>query len=339
MNPTHPAFGPAGTSPWPGRDAPLPNGGESLPEGGTPLVPFLEWAAGEDDAGQTVQQVVWRRFRLSRTLYRRVKARGGLWVNGLPGRGDRVVQPGDRITLALPAEAPAAAEAVDVPIVYEDPWLVVVDKPAGLVVHPSRGHPGGTLVNGLVHHRLQKGEPPWVHPVHRLDRGTSGLMLVAKNPYVHEQLAPHRPMGRSRLGRSYVALVEGHLGLTSGVVVVPIYEPPPPPPGAAAGPVARTPSTAGREATTRFRVAAHTAVAGHPVSIVVLRLASGRTHQIRVHMAHLGHPLVGDILYGRGEALAGRPWPALHARKLWLVHPMTGQRFLFKSPVPFLPLG
>lgn len=321
MDSMQPGFGPADTAPRP------------------PLVPFLEWVAGEEDAGQTVQQVVGRRLRLSRTLYRRVKARGGLWVNGAPGRGDWPVRPGDRITLALPAEAPAAPQPVDLPIVYEDPWLIVVDKPAGLVVHPSRGHHGGTLVNGLVYHRLQRGEPPWVHPVHRLDRGTSGLMLIAKNPHVHEQLAPHRPAGRARLGRSYVALVEGHLARTGGVVSVPIDEPPPPPPGAPAGPVARTPSAAGREATTRFRVAARCQVAGRPVSVVVLRLGSGRTHQIRVHMAHLGHPLVGDTLYGQGEPLQGRPWPALHARKLWLAHPVTGKRFVFKSPVPFLPVG
>ena len=291
-----------------------------------------------DEAGRTVREVVWRRWQPSRTLFRRVRARGGLWVDGVPVRGDRVVQAGERIALALPPEAPAAPEPVAVPIVYEDAWLLVVDKPAGMVVHPARGHPGGTLVNGLVHHRLQRGEPPWVHPVHRLDRGTSGLMLVAKNPYVHEQLAPHRPSGRRRLGRSYVALARGHLARSSGVVAVPIQEPPAPG-GVPGAPAARRPEPAGRAALTRYRVAARTWLAGQPVSLVVLRLASGRTHQIRVHLAFLGHPLVGDGLYGAGEALPGRPWPALHARKLWLVHPATGARLLFKSPVPFPPCG
>ncbi|WP_324668223.1 RluA family pseudouridine synthase [Geochorda subterranea] len=302
----------------------------------TALVPFLSCTVQPDEAGRSVRDVVLRRWHLSRTLFRRVKALGGLWVDGQPVRGHRVVQTGERIELALPPHPPAAAEPVAVPIVYEDPWLVVVDKPAGMVVHPSRGHPGGTLVNGLVHHRLQRGEPPWVHPVHRLDRGTSGLLLVAKNPYVHERLAPHRLAGRQRLGRSYVALALGHLAAPSGVVSVPIDEPPPAP-RQPAGPVPRRPDPSGRTAVTRYRVARRTWLEGQPVSLVVLRLASGRTHQIRVHLAFLGHPLVGDTLYGPPEAALQRPWPALHARKLWLVHPMGDRRLLFKAPVPFWP--
>ncbi|MEW6046210.1 MAG: RluA family pseudouridine synthase [Bacillota bacterium] len=279
-------------------------------------------------------QVVRRRLHLSRTLYRRIKARGGLWVNGSPIPSDVPVRSGDRITLALPACAPAAPEPVDLAIVSEDEWLVVLDKPAGLVVHPARGHHGGTLINGIVYHRLQRGEPPWAHLVHRLDRGTSGLMLVAKNPHVHELLAPHRPAGRARLGRSYVALVEGHVAAVSGVVAIPIDEPPDEPGGGAA----RAASPSGRPSRTRFRVAWRGSIGERPVTLVALRLASGRTHQIRVHMAHLGHPVVGDALYGRGQALPGRPWPALHARKLWLVHPISRKRFVFKSPVPFPPL-
>ncbi|HEY8486115.1 MAG TPA: RluA family pseudouridine synthase [Limnochordales bacterium] len=292
-------------------------------------VAFLEDRVGPDGEGMPVGQWVRRRWGLSPTLYRRLKHGGGIWVNGRSVPAFHRLYPGDTVALALPSAASASPEPVPVPVVYEDGHLLVVDKPAGLVMHPARGHPGGTLVNGVAHHRLARGEPPWVHPVHRLDRDTSGLVLVAKNPYVHDRL-----LRRRWFGRWYVACVHGHVAACSGRVEVPILDPEE---GAAGTGPARTPGAGGRPACTRFRVAWRGELASRPVSVVVASLATGRTHQIRVHMASLGHPVWGDPLYGGPDPGGPRLW--LHARKLWFVHPVTGRRHVLKSPLPAtLPL-
>ncbi len=303
---------------------------------------FLEWVVTPQQAGMTAGHLARRQYHLSSTLYRRLKARGGLWLNGRPVPAYRPVAAGDRLQLALPADPPAVPQPLPLKVIFEDAHLLVVHKPAGMVMHPARGHPAGTLVNAVVHHRLARGEPPWVHPVHRLDKDVSGLVLIAKNPYVHEHL-----LRRRSFGRSYVAVVHGHVKPSGGVVDAPILDPPAPAtsstgggdPGLSGLPLpspARLASPLGRPATTRFRVVRRTYHLGHPVTVLLLRLQSGRTHQIRLHMALIGHPVWGDPVYGGDPAGQAGQGLLLHAARLWLAHPVTGQRLVFRSRPGFL---
>lgn len=277
-----------------------------------------------------------------------------LIAEGAVSLGERVLDdprvrlaPGSEVTVTLPEPEPisAAPEAIDLEIAYEDPHLIVIDKPVGLVVHPAPGAPSGTLVNALLHHcggtlsgiggRLRPGI------VHRIDKDTSGLLVVAKSDAAHrglaEQFADHS------IERRYLAVVHGHpdpaeprLRHLAGIS----WEP-----GGILrieGNIGRHPgdrkrmtvlSEDGKPAVTRARVLERFSRA----SLVECRLETGRTHQIRVHMAFAGHPLAGDTVYGRRRsegALAAFGRQALHAETLGFVHPVTGEPLRFTSPMP-----
>ncbi len=255
--------------------------------------------------------------------------------------------PGTEVVVTLPEPAPIAAEpeAIPLEIVFEDAHLVVIDKPVGLVVHPAPGAPSGTLVNALLHHaggslsgiggRLRPGI------VHRIDKDTSGLLVVAKSDIAHRSLAEQ--FAEHAIERRYLALVHGvpdpaepRLAGLAGIA----WEP-----GGVlriTGNIGRHPgdrkrmavlSAAGKPAVTRARVLERFPTA----AFVECRLETGRTHQIRVHMAFAGHPLVGDAVYGRRKAegaLAGFPRQALHAASLGFRHPATGAAVRFESGLP-----
>jgi 23S rRNA pseudouridine1911/1915/1917 synthase len=252
------------------------------------------------------------------------------------------VKAGDVFTVAVPAAAPAvpAPQAMPLAVVYEDDDLIVVDKPAGLVVHPAAGNPDGTLVNALLAHcgGSLSGIGGVARPgiVHRLDKGTSGLLVAAKNDFTHQRLA--QALEKRKVERAYKALVWGE---------------PSPRRGEVAGPIGRSPKNrkkmaivkkGGKPALTRYAVLRAVGVAA---SLVECRLATGRTHQIRVHMAALGHPVVGDPLYGgrMTRRLAKAPdaarrfldafdHQALHAYLLGFIHPRSGERLQFESKLP-----
>ncbi|MEJ1160949.1 RluA family pseudouridine synthase [Prosthecomicrobium sp. N25] len=260
-----------------------------------------------------------------------------------------------RVSLDLPA--PAAATPVPEPIplavVHEDVELVVIDKPAGLVVHPAAGHAMGTLVNALLHHcgASLSGIGGVLRPgiVHRLDKDTSGLMVVAKTDRAHQALAAQfADHGRTGpLERAYLALVWGVPRNRSGTVDLPVGRHP-----QRRDEMAVVRSGAGREAITHYEVLESFGPPGaEPVaSLVACRLETGRTHQIRVHMTHLGHPLLGDPVYGTGfrtktdklrrvsqaavDALEALGRQALHAGLLAFAHPKTGRTLRFESPPP-----
>ena len=206
-------------------------------------------------------------------------------------------------------------------VVHEDEWLAVVDKPAGLIVHAAPGHRGPTLV-GALGELLAGGEDP-ERPgiVHRLDRETSGLMLVARDDEAHRRLATQIKSRRVR--RSYVALVEGHLRSRTGTIDAPLGRDYRAPQRRAIG------GRAPREARTHFEV-----LEALPAdSLVEVRLETGRTHQIRAHFAAIGHPVVGDPQYGRaGRHGLGRQF--LHSARLGFRHPFTGEEMEFSSPLP-----
>ncbi|WP_374265095.1 23S rRNA pseudouridine(1911/1915/1917) synthase RluD [Zoogloea sp.] len=225
-----------------------------------------------------------------------------------------------------PSQAMLAEQAEDIPlqIVFEDDTLVVIDKPVGLVVHPGSGNWSGTLLNALLHHGAGFRELPRAGIVHRLDKDTSGLLVVAKTLQAQTDLV--RQLQARTVKRHYLALVHGEPA-PSGEVNAPIGR----------HPVQRTKMAVvpgGREALTRYRVLERFARA----TLLECELATGRTHQIRVHMAHIGHPLVGDATYGKARSADPRldafARQALHAWQLGLIHPVSGEACRWQTPLP-----
>jgi 23S rRNA pseudouridine1911/1915/1917 synthase len=274
---------------------------------------------------------VWmvRERGVSRTAARALIDAGLVHVDGRLGRpGQRVdagavVEVADPPAPAVAPPAPEAAEPDELRIVFEDEWLAVVDKPAGLVVHPAPGHPTGTLADAL----RRRGDT-WstvggedrAGIVHRLDQFTSGLLVVAKSEAAHRALAGQLA-GRT-LGRTYWTLVWGAIAETTGEIDAPIGRDP-------RNRQRMAVVDSGRAAQSDFRVLERLAQA----TALEVSLRSGRTHQIRVHLAWVGRPVVGDPVYGRGDD-RHRGRPALHARRLRLVHPADGTERVFEAPIP-----
>lgn len=270
----------------------------------------------------TVERWLRREVGCSAHLIRRLKVAQGILVDGVPRRSIDPLRPGEELRLVLPPKlAPnVAPEPVPLTIVYEDADLIVLDKPPGIVVHPTKGVYTGTLANGLAWLWQTRGEPAGIHPLHRLDRLTSGLLVFAKHSYAHqrldEQLLAHK------LERAYLALVWGVPKADAGEIDQPIGM-------AGTHPVERAVVVGGQPAQTSWQVAARYTDA----ALLRLQLATGRTHQIRVHMAHVGHPLLGDTLYAAGRPQVA-PRQALHAAVLAFKHPRTGEPMRFESPLP-----
>lgn len=234
-------------------------------------------------------------------------------------------KPGQPVTLTVPAPKPAAPQPEDIPleILYQDNDLAVVVKPCGMVVHPAAGNEDGTLVNALLHHLDSLGGiggelRPGI--VHRLDKDTSGLLLVAKNDAA--QLALSQQLQARTMEKHYRALVDGTFKETAGRVEAPIARSKKDRKKMAVDPE-------GREAVTLWQVLAQ----GRGVTLLDVHILTGRTHQIRVHMKHLGHPVCGDPIYGSPRG-AKVPRLMLHAYSLTFTHPTTGQRMTFTAPLP-----
>jgi 23S rRNA pseudouridine1911/1915/1917 synthase len=265
-------------------------------------------------------------------------AEGAVRVGGRRARPSLRLRGGEDVTVDLPDPVAATPEPEDVPltIVHEDARLLVVDKPAGMTVHPASGRVSGTLVNALLHHvRDLSGVGGVLRPgiVHRLDRGTSGLMVVAKDDETHRALAAQ--FASRRVEKEYLAIVHGVPRARQGVIEAPIGR----------DPVHRKKMSVraprGREARSSYTV--DEALDG--AALLRVRIHTGRTHQIRVHLASLGHPIAGDATYGGTRtpssrraaartALEALPRPALHAARLAFTHPATGERLEFSSPLP-----
>jgi 23S rRNA pseudouridine1911/1915/1917 synthase len=284
---------------------------------------------------------------VSRTRIKALLEAGAATLNGQPARdASAKLSEGDRVALGVPEPEPATPQGEDIPlnVVFEDAHLLVVDKPAGLVVHPAPGHESGTLVNALIAHcgeslsGIGGVKKPGI--VHRIDKDTSGLVVIAKTDAAHAGLSKlFEDHGRNlNLTRDYLAFVWGTPERAQGTVETPI----------------------GRHATQRERMAVVSPARGREAithwekledfgaaSLLACRLETGRTHQIRVHMAHIGHPLIGDLTYGAGfKTKVARLAPqaraaverlgrqALHAATLGFTHPVTGDDLLFESELP-----
>lgn len=222
---------------------------------------------------------------------------------------------------------PVADAGVELVVVHEDPDLVVIDKPAGLVVHPGAGWSEGTLVHGLLARYpevAEVGDPDRPGIVHRLDKGTSGLMLVARTQAAYEALVA--ALSARRVDRGYRTLVWGHPGAPAGLIDAPVGR-------SSREPTLMAVTERGREARTRYEVVSRYT---DPVEVaeLVCRLETGRTHQIRVHLRSIGHPVVGDDRYGGARQSLPLDRPFLHAESLGLDHPGTGERLELSSPLP-----
>jgi 23S rRNA pseudouridine1911/1915/1917 synthase len=250
--------------------------------------------------------------------------RGHVRIDGVEATApSRRLRLGQRIDVELVPTAESRAfraEAMPIAIVHEDEHVLVLNKPAGLVVHPAAGHWSGTLLNGLLAHHAGAAALPRAGVVHRLDKDTSGLMVVAKT--LVSMTALVRAIAAREVGREYLALVHGELAREALTIEAPI---------------GRDPRSRVRMAVVAGGKAARTDVrrvaVGQGLSAVRCTLHTGRTHQIRVHLAHQGHPLVADTLYG-GRPLLGLERQALHATALRLEHPVTGERLAFDAPLP-----
>ncbi len=293
----------------------------------------IQWQAAPSDAGERLDRAITARLpEVSRSYAANLIERGHVTVNGAPTtKAGHKLKPGDLVSVELPTPEPSGLQAESIPlnVIYEDADLLVIDKPAGMVVHPAPGHSGGTLVNALLAHvpelELDMGDEARPGIVHRLDKDTSGLMVVAKRRAAHEALS--RQMAARTMRKEYLALVRGK---------------PTPPSAIIDAPIARDPRDRQRMAVVQGGRPARTRYSTEQVygsyTLVRCALETGRTHQIRVHMSSTGHPILGDATYGkatlRDAERLGLYRQFLHATKLGFTIPSVGEWREFDSPLP-----
>ena len=286
-----------------------------------------ELTASTEHAGVRLDAFLSADGALTRSQAARLIAEGRVRVNGKPSAKSARLSGGETVTVDVPQLRETALPPQDIPldVVYEDDDVIVVNKPTGLVVHPAPGHPDGTLVNALLHHcgdslsGIGGEKRPGI--VHRIDRDTSGLIIAAKNDAAH--LALSAQLKDHSLSRTYECLVTGNMKQDSGTVDAPIGRS-----SADRKKMAVVPT--GRRAVTHWEV-----VARYPgVTHLRCRLETGRTHQIRVHMAYIGHPILGDTVYGAKKPVPGLTGQCLHATGLRFIHPRTGEPVELHCPLP-----
>ena len=287
---------------------------------------------GREDAGDRLDVWLTRHLEgLTRSRLGKLIDEGQILLEGQRAKAGTRLKEGARVEVHIPESRPSPmeAEAIPLKIVYEDPYLVVIDKPAGMVVHPSAGHSTGTLVHALLHHCRKLSpiggvERPGI--VHRLDRDPSGLLIVATEEKSHLHLC--RQLKDRTLSRCYYAVARGVMKEDSGVIETQIGRHPSDRKRMGVNP------RHGRIAITEFEVVERF----YGFTLVRLRLKTGRTHQIRVHLAHKGHPVVGDQVYGgRKKPAVGEKWiarQALHAYRIGFMHPVEERYLEFESPLP-----
>jgi 23S rRNA pseudouridine1911/1915/1917 synthase len=282
------------------------------------------FVAGDDADGRRLDVVLAAGAGLSRAAAQKLIADGLVRVDGEPAPKKHLVRAGERVAWEPPPEPTARLEAETVPyaVIYQDDWLLVVDKPAGVVVHPAPGHEHGTLAQGLVAEGARGGHESRPGIVHRLDKDTSGLLIVARREEAYQRLVA--AMERRDIHRLYLALLAGDLPQDAGTIDAPI----------------------GRHLRDRKRMSLHTAAPRRAVThfevlgrvpgftLVRVRLETGRTHQIRVHFSALGYPVAGDVQYARPPRPPGLARQFLHSARLAFPHPRDGREIVCTSPLP-----
>lgn len=273
------------------------------------------------DQGKKYQEILDQKFHFSRKLLQSLKQGERVWVNGkftyLTARGNA----GDVLSVQVQADEPPniSGEHLPLDILFEDDFLLVVNKPPGQVVHPNPRYPTGTLGNAVVGYWLEKGTPHTFRPIHRIDRNTSGVVVIAKNHFAHQQLAWQ--LEHKIIHKRYIGLVHGQIIHKQGIIEQPIALTP-------GSFIVRQVSPDGLPATTHYKV-----LYRYPeATLVEFILETGRTHQIRVHCQAIGHPLIGDDLYGGEIRLLQRQ--ALHSFLYAFHHPATGEKISIMAPWP-----
>lgn len=288
----------------------------------------MQWKIEENHDGMTIRDYLQQEKDFSRRMLKVIKFQGGaIFVNGTSQDVRYCLQTGDVLFIQFPPEIASmymVAQPVPLSIKYEDEAILVVDKPAGIATLPSSHHPGHTIANGVLAHYKSNNLPYTVHVVTRLDRDTSGLLLIAKHRYSHSLL--DKILQNGHVTRKYKAFVQGHLKEKEGVIDAPI--------GRKEGSIIeRQVIATGKQAITHFKVLQEFV----DCSLISIHLETGRTHQIRVHFSDIGHPLIGDDLYGSVSSLLNRQ--ALHCAEIHFIHPVTKAALMLESPLPKDMLG
>jgi 23S rRNA pseudouridine1911/1915/1917 synthase len=282
----------------------------------------LNWVAGKEDEGKLLRDFLYSQ-QISRSALTDIKFKGGaLIVNEESVTVRHALRKGDDIEVRFPKEEPSAGlapEAIALNILYEDEYIIVINKPAGMNTIPSREHPTGSLANGLIGHYSQIGVEATTHIVTRLDRDTSGIVLAAKHRHVHHLLG--KQQRENMVNRVYEAFAEGTFLEKQGTIEQNIAR-------KKSSIIEREVHPEGQYACTYYRVVQQYEKFAH----IELKLKTGRTHQIRVHMSFIHHPLLGDDLYGGSTGQLKRQ--ALHCREIRFIHPVTGEALRFSAPLP-----
>lgn len=277
----------------------------------------------DEDKNLEIKDIIRTHFDFSARLRNKIKRDKLVTLNGEYTPGWITPSPGDIIKIILPDEQ-SNFEPQNIPIfpVFEDDDMMVINKQPGIIVHPTKGHPTGTIANALMYYMQQTGQTFKIRFVNRLDMDTSGLLVVAKNSYCQNDYT--RQMKENRVQKRYKAIVKGIVTSDSGTIDLPIGRPDP-------ENVRRGVMKDGSPSVTHYTVIERFYISGY--SLIELLLETGRTHQIRVHMSHIGHPVLGDWLYG-GDNVTLIERQALHAARLSFIHPITKEQLNLTAPLP-----
>ena len=279
--------------------------------------------SSDEDGKKAVRDLIYTNFNISSRLKKKIKRENLVFVNGMPVKNHHLPRAGDILTIGLPEESSYfPPEDIPLSILYEDDDLLILNKQPGVVVHPTNGNPFHTLANGIMKYMLDTDQQFKIRFVNRLDMGTSGVVVVGKNSHAQDNMT--KQMQKGTVEKTYLAILQGIFEDKAGVVDLPIGRPDP-------ERLQRAVMTeGGSPSVTRYEVLEEI---GGAYSLVQLQLETGRTHQIRVHMAHLGHPVLGDHLYGEEHPqLIDRQ--ALHSYSLAFLHPVTGKPIKITAPLP-----
>nr|WP_312577454.1 RluA family pseudouridine synthase [Sedimentibacter sp.] len=279
---------------------------------------IINYTIQEND--RTVKGILTENLKFSRRLSKKLELSDKIFLNKKITRLNKSVFKGDVISVEFKDEEDEY-NAINIPIeiIYEDSDILIVNKPPYIVVHPTKSHQDNTIANGVAYYFKENNIQKKVRFVNRLDMNTSGIVIIAKNPYIHNELS--NQMKSNMVEKYYYAIVEGLIEVDSGTINEPIGR-------LNEEDIIRTVDPSGKECITHYKVEERF----RDKTLVKLKLETGRTHQIRVHMKHIGHPVLGDTLYGSESKEIGRQ--ALHCYEMKFIHPMTGEKMIIKSELP-----